>query len=154
MIAQIETNTNCNHRCWYCQNAHYQTPPSKVMDLNLFEHILNEISRTYSKKTFNIISFAAYNEPTLDPELKKRLGMLTESGFQYWFISNGSHMTADLVEFIIKEQIAIYAFLFNVPAIDPDEFHTAVQAPPEKIFTIRDNLLYLVKERGELAGRP
>ena len=105
---------------------------------------------TYPKKTLNILSFAAYNEPTLDPDFKKRLRILTESGFQYWFISNGSHMTSDLVEFIIKEQIAIYAFLFNVPAIDPDEFLTAVQAPPEKIFTIRDNLIYLLKERDKI----
>ena len=76
--------------------------------------------------------------------------MLRELGFQYWFISNASHMNSDLVEFIIKEQIAIYAFLFNVPAIDPDEFQAAVQVPTERIYPIRDNLIYLLKRREKI----
>ncbi len=150
MIAQIETTNFCNHRCWYCQNAHYKPPPHKIMDLDLFDCILKEISRTFSRDNLNIISFAAYNEPTLDPYFKERLCMLTELGFQYWFISNGSHMTPALVEFIIREQIAVYTFLFNVPALDPAEFHAAVHVPAGHINTIRENLIFFLKHRKKI----
>jgi radical SAM protein with 4Fe4S-binding SPASM domain len=127
-------------------------PSRQVMGLSLFEHILNEIGINYAKEKLNVISFAAYNEPTLDPHFKKRIRMLTEFGFQYWFISNGSYLTADLVEFIIHERIAIYGFLFNVPAIDPDDFHNAVQAPAEKILAIRKNLIYLLEQSDKISA--
>ena len=145
MITQIETNNYCNHRCWYCQNAHYKIPRPKVMGLELFEYVLKEISKTYAREDLNIISFAAYNEPTLDPHFKQRLRMLTGLGYRYWFISNGSHLTVDLIDFMIQEQISILSFLFNVPAIEPAAFKEAAQVSAENIFPIRDNIIHLLK---------
>ena len=150
MIGQIETITYCNHRCWYCQNAHYPVPKPRVMGLTLFENIIEQISTVYPKDELSVISFAAYNEPTLDPYFQKRLKVLTESGFKYWFISNASQMTWDLTDYMIKEKIAVYGFLFNVPAIDPDQFQAAVNVPARKIYAIRENLIYLLKRRHKL----
>ena len=93
MIAQIETSTFCNHKCWYCQNAHYKNPEPRVMPMGLFESILKDISAAFPKTRLKTICFAAYNEPTLDPFFKDRLRMLSQHGFDYWFITNGSRMT-------------------------------------------------------------
>lgn len=152
MIAQIEVNTRCNHRCWYCQNAHYDRLPDKVMGLPLFEHILEEIARTYPKDELSIISFASYNEPTLDPHLKQRLRLLSDLGFAYWFISNGSGVSRELVDYIVREKIAIAGFHFNLPAIDPEAYHAAVAAPAENVFVIRDNLTYLLENRDRIGA--
>ncbi len=152
MFAQIETNTFCNHKCWFCQNAHYQTPESQVMPIGLFEAILKNISATYPKTRLKTVSFAAYNEPTLDPFFKDRLGMLSRQGFFYWFITNGSRITADLVDFIIREKPSITCFHINLPAIDPDEYQKATAAPAQDIGQIRENLIRLFENQGEIGS--
>jgi radical SAM protein with 4Fe4S-binding SPASM domain len=149
MIAQIETNTFCNHKCWYCQNAHYKNPASQVMSMGLFEAILKEISAAYPKNRLKTVSFAAYNEPTLDPLFKDRLRMLSQYGFNYWFITNGSRMTADLVDFLNRERPSITSFHINLPAIDPEEYQQATAAPAQDIGQIRENLARLFQTRGE-----
>ena len=152
MIAQIETSTFCNHKCWYCQNAHYKNPEPQVMSLELFEAILKDISYVFPKTRLKTVSFAAYNEPTLDPFFKDRLRMLHQLGFAFWFITNGSRITSDLVDFLIQERPAITCFHINLPAIDPDEYHEATAAPAREINKIRDNLGYLFKNQGKIGS--
>ena len=77
MIVQIETNTFCNHKCWFCQNAHYKKPESRAMTMGLFETILKDISAAFPKSRLKTVTFAAYNEPTLDPFFMDRLRMLS-----------------------------------------------------------------------------
>ncbi|MBN2399006.1 MAG: DNA alkylation repair protein [Candidatus Aminicenantes bacterium] len=153
MIAQIETSTFCNHTCWYCQNAHYEHPEARVMPMDLFEAILKDILATFPKKRLKTVSFAAYNEPTLDPFFRDRLRMLSRFGFDYWFITNGSRMTSDLVSFLSREKPLISRFHINLPAIDPNEFHQATGAPAADIDPIRKNLAHLFESLGE-TGSP
>ncbi|MCU0615131.1 MAG: radical SAM protein [Desulfobacterales bacterium] len=152
MIAQIETSTFCNHKCWYCQNAHFKNPEYQVMPLELFEAILKEISAAFPKTRLKTVSFAAYNEPTLDPFFKDRLRILHQLGFVYWFITNGSRITPDLVDFIIQERPAITCFHINLPAIDPDEYQKATAASAQEIIQIRKNLAHLFKNQGEIGS--
>jgi radical SAM protein with 4Fe4S-binding SPASM domain len=152
MIAQIETSTFCNHKCWYCQNAHYKNPESRVMTMELFESILENISAAFSKTRLKTISFAAYNEPTLDPFFKDRLRMLSRSGFSYWFITNGSQMTTDLVDFIVKDKPLISDFYINLPAIDPDEYHRATGAPAQNIHKIREDLVHFFEKQNKIGS--
>jgi radical SAM protein with 4Fe4S-binding SPASM domain len=148
MIAQIETSTFCNHKCWYCQNAHFKNPEPRVMGMELFAAILNDISAAFPKARLKTISFAAYNEPTLDPFFKDRLRMLGRHGFDYWFITNGSRMTADLADFIARERPSISCYHINLPAIDLDEYHQATAAPADDINSIRKNLARFFKTQG------
>jgi radical SAM protein with 4Fe4S-binding SPASM domain len=147
MIAQIETNTFCNHKCWYCQNAHYKNPTSQVMAMGLFETILKNISAAFPRTRLKTVSFAAYNEPTLDPFFKDRLRMLSQYGFDYWFITNGSRMTTSLVDFITREKPSISCFHINLPAIDPDEYQRATAAPAQDISQIQENLARLFENQ-------
>jgi radical SAM protein with 4Fe4S-binding SPASM domain len=149
MIAQIETNTFCNHKCWYCQNAHYKNPESQVMPMLLFEAILKDIAAVFPKNRLKTVSFAAYNEPTLDPFFKDRLRLLSQHGFEYWFITNGSRITSDLVDFLSREKPLITNFHINLPAIDPDDYQKATSAPAADINQIRENLAYLFKSLEE-----
>jgi radical SAM protein with 4Fe4S-binding SPASM domain len=119
------------------------------MAMELFEAILKDISAAFPKTRLKTVSFAAYNEPTLDPLFKDRLRMLSQYGFDYWFITNGSRMTADLVDFINREKPPITCFHINLPAIDPEEYQRATAAPAQNISQIRENLAYLFKNRGE-----
>ena len=54
-IAQIENNTHCNYKCWFCPNA-YDTPaPKECMSLDLFKKILSEIRSVYQPWELNDI---------------------------------------------------------------------------------------------------
>ena len=57
-IAQIENNTHCNYKCWFCPNA-YDTPaPKECMSLDLFKKILTEIRSVYQPWELNDVSFS------------------------------------------------------------------------------------------------
>ncbi|MCX6558549.1 MAG: SPASM domain-containing protein, partial [Candidatus Aminicenantes bacterium] len=117
--------------------------------MGLFEAILKDISAAIPKSRLKTVSFAAYNEPTLDPFFKDRLRMLGRYGFDYWFITNGSRITSDLVDFLSREKPLITNFHINLPAIDPDEYRQATSAPAADINQIRENLARLFKNQGE-----
>ena len=65
-LAQIENNTHCNYKCWFCPNAYDKPAPKECMTLEQFRKILNEIRSVYTPWELNDISFATYNEPNLD----------------------------------------------------------------------------------------
>ena len=121
-VAQIENNTNCNWRCWFCQNAHYDVSKTQHMDLEFFKHILREVRSVYTPRELNVISFSVYNEPTLDPTFKEKLQIMTDMGFSYWFLSNGSGMTKELVDFLIEYPQNIYDVRLNIPTMDEDDW--------------------------------
>ena len=146
MFAQIEVNTHCNFRCWFCQNAHYEIAPKKIMSMELFENILDALSNKYGKK-LSLISFATYNEPLLDPFFKDRLRMLTKKGFRYWWLSNGSGMNSDIVDFLLTEKLNITPLLFNLCSCDPETLASSVgisrRAATEYLDTFLDSVTRL-----------
>lgn len=145
MIVQVETSTDCNRSCWYCPNAHFPRRPSAVMSSELFEAVLDEVSRTFTKRQLRTVSLAAYNEPTLDPDFRERLVTLTRKGFDYYFITNGTGVTEDLVDFLVRENIRISSFHVNLPAIDPEEYGRATGGPPEDVLALRRGLACLFR---------
>ena len=126
MKVQIEVNTRCNFSCWFCQNAQYEVPSAKAMSLDNFETILIKLRQHFGVR-LPLISFAAYNEPTLDIFFKDRLRMLTRMGYTYWWLSNGSLMSDELVEFLLAERPLITNFYFNLCASDPETLAQSVK---------------------------
>jgi wyosine [tRNA(Phe)-imidazoG37] synthetase (radical SAM superfamily) len=124
MICQIEINKNCNWKCWYCQNKQYKPPMNKVMSMKNFEEILERLSHSYTRNQLNTITFAAYNEPTLDPYFIDRLRSITQKGFSYYFISNGSKMNSTLLRFLTYEKPSIENYVFNIPSLNPINLST------------------------------
>jgi radical SAM protein with 4Fe4S-binding SPASM domain len=129
MIVQIEVNTRCNFKCWFCQNAHYEPTPNDVMPLSDFEAILRKLKAHYGE-SLPLISFAAYNEPTLDPFFKERLRLMTNLGFTYWWLSNGSLMSEDLIDFLIEEKPRITNLSLNLCSSEPEALARMVEITP------------------------
>ena len=54
-IAQIENNTHCNYKCWFCPNA-YDTPaPKECMDISTFYTLLQEMNQSYPSTSFHSV---------------------------------------------------------------------------------------------------
>jgi len=153
MIVQIEVNTNCNFKCWYCQNSQYKNPPTKVMNMELFETILYRIMEFQSGKDLPLISFAAYNEPSMDPLFTQRLRLMTELGFTYWWISNLSCMTKEIVSFLHEFSPRTTNFHINMPSCKPERLSELVGIPLPEAREHIESLKLFLEEEMELSKR-
>jgi radical SAM protein with 4Fe4S-binding SPASM domain len=151
MYAQIEVNKNCNIRCWFCQNSQYDVPPNKVMSMGDFQTIVDKITNTWTPSQLWLVSFAAYNEPTLDPHFKERLMYLTSKGLTYWWISNGTNMTPDIVDFLVNGGARVSDMHFNMPSCDPRRLSQLVglsEAKAEKSLLMFEDFMRRLPEVG------
>ena len=149
-IAQIENNTHCNYKCWFCPNA-YDTPaPKECMDLELFRKILLEIRSVYNIWELNDISFATYNEPNLDNTFKDKLQLMTDMGFQYEHISNGSMVTTELTDWLIENPQNIKQFRLNIPTMDEKRWKDMTGSSTAVLYRMYYQLMYLFENSPRL----
>ena len=152
-IAQIENNTHCNYKCWFCPNA-YDTPaPKECMSLDLFKKILNEIRSVYQPWELNDISFATYNEPNLDDTFTEKLQLMTNAGFKYEHISNGSMITTELTDFLLDNPQNIRQFRLNIPTLDEKKWKDMTGSSVAVMYRMFYQLHYLF-ERAEYLNFP
>lgn len=149
-IAQIENNTHCNYKCWFCPNA-YDTPaPKECMSMDLFRKILLEIRSVYTPWEFNDISFATYNEPNLDDTFQEKLQLMTDMGFQYEHISNGSMVTTELTDWLIANPQNIKQFRLNIPTMDEKKWKDMTGASTAVLYRMYYQLMYLFENAPRL----
>ena len=149
-IAQIENNTHCNYKCWFCPNA-YDTPaPKECMDLELFRKILLEIRSVYNVWELNDICFATYNEPNLDDTFKEKLQLMTDMGFQYEHISNGSMVTTELTDWLIENPQNIKQFRLNIPTMDEKRWKDMTGSSTAVLYRMYYQLMYLFENSPKL----
>lgn len=147
-IIQIETNSNCNLKCWFCQNAHYKLNPTTHMSMTMFDNILKQLKTKYND-SLPSITFATYNEPTLDPLFKERMLSLKKFWFKFWFISNWTNINKTIVDFLIKENIELVWFTLNIPSLDQERF-AKITNSKIKVDIIKENIDYLWSKNNEL----
>ena len=149
-IAQIENNTHCNYKCWFCPNA-YDTPaPKECMSMDLFRKILLEIRSVYTPWEFNDISFATYNEPNLDDTFQEKLQLMTDMGFRYEHISNGSMVTTELTDWLIANPQNIKQFRLNIPTMDEKKWKDITGASTAVLYRMYYQLMYLFENAPRL----
>lgn len=142
-IAQIENNTHCNYKCWFCPNAYDKPAPKEFMDIELFRKILLEIRSVYNVWELNDISFATYNEPNLDDNFKEKLQLMTDMGFQYEHISNGSMITTELTDWLIENPQNIKQFRLNIPTMDEKKWKDMTGSSTAVLYRMYYQLMYL-----------
>ena len=149
-IAQIENNTHCNYKCWFCPNAYDKPAPKECMDLELFRKILLEIRSVYTPWELNDISFATYNEPNLDDTFKEKLQLMTDMGFQYEHISNGSMVTTELTDWLIENPQNIKQFRLNIPTMDEKRWKDMTGSSTAVLYRMYYQLMYLFENAPRL----
>ena len=149
-IAQIENNTHCNYKCWFCPNAYDKPAPKECMDLELFRKILLEIRSVYTPWELNDISFATYNEPNLDDTFKEKLQLMTDMGFQYEHISNGSMVTTELTDWLIENPQNIKQFRLNIPTMDEKRWKDMTGSSTAVLYRMYYQLMYLFENSPKL----
>ena len=149
-IAQIENNTHCNYKCWFCPNAYDKPAPKECMTLEQFGKILNEIRSVYTPWELNDVSFATYNEPNLDDGFKEKLQLMTDMGFNYEHISNGSMVTTELTDWLIENPQKIKQFRLNIPTLDEKKWKDITGASTAVMYRMYYQLMYLFENSQKL----
>jgi radical SAM protein with 4Fe4S-binding SPASM domain len=116
------------------------------MDINLFEYILKEIRKTYTKEELNVTAFSVYNEPTLDPLFMDRLRMMTDMGFTHLCVTNGSNFTKKLVDTIAENKFNILQFFINLPTVSGEEARKIMGISSNYLEKVLERLDYLLKK--------
>ena len=142
---QIETGNYCNRKCHYCYWGHTDLPgwghsnKPEVMDIVLYKKIISEI------KTLGVqiqpIAFSAYNEPTIDPLFIDRLEIMKQNNLFYWNITNGTHLTPEILDYFMKNLDLIRRFfLINSPSINPEQYTNFGGGSPHQLTKVLDGL--------------
>lgn len=114
---EIEINTHCNHRCFFCP-VYYAPQQKKNMSLKLYSDIIGKIVRYPESR---VITFNFYNEPTLDIYFRQRLIILKGTSLKVRLNTNGSGLNEDKLQLILNSGI-VETVNINLPTLNPDQF--------------------------------
>ena len=120
------------------------------MTLEQFRKILNEIRSVYTPWELNDISFATYNEPNLDDTFKEKLQLMTDMGFDYEHISNGSMVTTELTDWLIENPQRIKQFRLNIPTMDEKKWKDITGSSTAVLYRMYYQLMYLFENSQKL----
>jgi radical SAM protein with 4Fe4S-binding SPASM domain len=120
------------------------------MTLDQFRKILTEIRSVYTPWELNDVSFATYNEPNLDDGFKEKLQLMTDMGFNYEHISNGSMVTTELTDWLIENPQNIKNFRLNIPTLDEKKWKDITGASTAVMYRMYYQLMYLFENSQKL----
>ena len=113
---EIETTTVCNNKCDYCPVKFEPYQEKKIMDLELFKHILKQANQA----DIHNITFNFFNEPTLDPYFSERLKELASyNSLHLTLHTNGSNFSDKIINLLIKYKEKLLMVRINIPSLDP-----------------------------------
>ncbi|MBF0135734.1 MAG: radical SAM protein [Magnetococcus sp. DMHC-1] len=136
---QIETINFCNRRCQYCFYGHWDAFPSRIMAMDAYTHILDQVLALPVK--INLITHSSYAEPTIDPHFIERLEQIKARRLRYWNITNGTNLTPAILDYLF-DNLPLFSsyFLIDVPTVEPDMYRRMTGGSSGQAEKLRDNL--------------
>lgn len=115
-IAEIEINRNCNINCVMC-NTSLSKRPQFNMELDLFEHAVEQVKQTKSKET----SLHTIGEPLMNNRLPQYFEILRKHGVKIRFSTNGLllHKKLDL---LIENADIMSEFRFSIDGASKETY--------------------------------
>lgn len=117
----IDPNKYCNAKCWFCINK-YKESKSNILSIENFELIINKILKEKDKvldpKFDNIIYNHNFNEILLYPYFEDMLKLYRKYNFKTVIFTNGTNLTPEKINLIIKYNDVCNNITLNVPSID------------------------------------
>lgn len=114
---EIEVTSHCNWGCRFCPVS-IAPKPRQTMPMDLFEEVIGKLADV---PTLEYVTFQFFNEPTLDRHFNDRVGVLARYGLQLALYTNGSALTGDKVECLLRHGVLRH-LIVNLPSAAEDEF--------------------------------
>mgnify|MGYP006420464909 CR=1 FL=1 len=136
----VETSTVCNLECTMCPNKDLPPESKSVMDLALFEKIVDEASGFA-----NDIYLHHRGEPLINPQLFSMIRYAEDAGLRTRFHTNGTMMTSRRADNLLDAAPSMISF--SVDGFSKEPYERVRQgASFEKTI---ENILYLTRRKRE-----
>jgi len=142
----IEPINACNMACPFCA-TNYETRVRHLMDVEVFRKFVTELRED---GIFPRLTFAGEGEPFLHKRTVEMVEIAKEQGFNVWTINNGSMITRERAERLIKA--GIDRVQFSIDSVVKDKFDRmrVAKGAKESLYdTVLGNILYFAKRNYE-----
>ena len=142
----IEPINACNMACPFCA-TNYETRVRHVIDVEVFRKFVTELRED---GIFPRLTFAGEGEPFLHKRAVEMVEIAKSQGFNVWTINNGSMITRERAERLIKA--GIDRVQFSIDSVIPEKFDQmrVAKGARESLFrTVMGNILYFAKRNYE-----
>lgn len=136
--AEIEVGTICNYRCEYCP-VHFDPKKPRIMSLEKFQAIINEIANYPGIKD---VSLSSFNEPLLDPFFEQRIDILKNHGLSLILHTNGSKLNKSVVDFL-NQSGCVKEVHVNFPYYDAEKYRGITGS--DEFDTVCSNIDYAIE---------
>lgn len=133
---ELELNTNCNRKCWYCPNSYTSRTPPGNMEESLFSLIIRQLKElSYSGR----LGFSFFGEPLLCRNLEAyiQMGRIALPNAQLVIFSNGDYLNLGMFKKLISLGVNLFIITQHIGA--KSVFSEIYPSLPEKY---KDKVIY------------
>ena len=115
---QIDTNSHCGSKCWFCPVRYIERPTTNSLSDDSFEIIIKQLNPLKEKEIADpnlTVWLAAYGDILLDPRLEQRLKVLRQHNFRVPIVTNGIGLLSKYL-LLHNYRDVVGNFSINLPA--------------------------------------
>lgn len=132
---RIEVCTACNYDCTICCRDAF-TRKIEVMPTPFFRMLLEKIQKETDQ--YELVTFAGFGEPLLDPEFVKKVDIAHELGFDTTVLTNAYNLTPEL--FSQLEALGMQSVRISFYGMDESSYNSVHQPPKGSFHRVSRNL--------------
>ena len=127
-IGQLDPNGLCNAGCWFCPVRYEGNPLSGIKQMypSDLRRVLKNIRTSTVTQDFNLMYTAHYNEVLLYKHFEEMLALFEEFHFLSPILTNGTGLTPERQQEIMKHLKVVTHIVLNIPSLDPQEWSKLV----------------------------
>lgn len=144
-MGQIDLNGLCNAGCWFCPVKYEGNPKEFATQMSL-EHldlVLRRVRESSVAGSFPFIYTSHYNEFLLYKQFEESLDVFRRHKFSTMVLSNGTTITPEKTDAILRNRDVIDHIALNIPSIDRLEWSKKAGVDPKLFRNLLRNLDYL-----------
>ncbi len=113
----LEPTARCNLQCITCMRQQWPEVPDGEMSMELFEKLLTQFKKFPELEKVHL---AGFGEPLAHSQALKIIGKLTAAGYRVSFNTNGTLVTEEVAEQLIR--LGVHSIFFSVDGLDHEMF--------------------------------
>jgi len=133
----IEISNICNLQCSFCPEVLRE---NKMMDLGLFENIVNQVA-----PLTELVCFHLMGDPLVHPQLLKMIEICDKHHANIFFVTNGVLLKPEKFELMLHKRLyqinfSLHSFFDNFPSKDPTNYLERIFSYTERALEERPDL--------------
>ena len=133
----IEISNICNLQCSFCPEVLRE---NKMMDLGLFENIVNQVA-----PLTELVCFHLMGDPLVHPQLPMMIDICDQHHANIFFVTNGVLLRPEKFELMLHKRLyqinfSLHSFFDNFPSKDPTNYLERIFSYTERALEERPDL--------------